>query len=119
MIPEIDIWRAATLMLERYGENAELESGTRQRTRGGRRPRRRRGLAPHHAWRRPARHHDAIRPAELTAEESFRGSKRGDLLVVGMWRCRQSGLSTCKPIPPLCGPLNHAKRKPPLKYEAG
>jgi hypothetical protein len=29
MLPEIDIWRAANLMLERYGENAEIESATR------------------------------------------------------------------------------------------
>jgi hypothetical protein len=29
VIPEIDIWRAATLMLKRYGENAELESARR------------------------------------------------------------------------------------------
>jgi hypothetical protein len=26
VIPEIDIWRAATLMLKRYGENAHMES---------------------------------------------------------------------------------------------
>ena len=29
MIPEIDIWRAATLMLKRYGENALEQSATR------------------------------------------------------------------------------------------
>jgi hypothetical protein len=29
MIPEIDIWRAANLMLKRYGENAQPESATR------------------------------------------------------------------------------------------
>jgi hypothetical protein len=29
MIPEIDIWRAATLMLKRYGEKALEESATR------------------------------------------------------------------------------------------
>ena len=29
MIPDIDIWRAATLMLKRYGENAHKESATR------------------------------------------------------------------------------------------
>ena len=29
MIPEIDIWRAATLMLKRYGEKALGESATR------------------------------------------------------------------------------------------
>jgi hypothetical protein len=29
MIPEIDIWRAATLMLKRYGEKALDESGAR------------------------------------------------------------------------------------------
>jgi hypothetical protein len=26
VIPEIDIWRAAQLMLKRYGDNAEAES---------------------------------------------------------------------------------------------
>ena len=29
MIPEIDIWRAATLMLRRYGDKALEESATR------------------------------------------------------------------------------------------
>jgi hypothetical protein len=29
VIPEIDIWRAATLMLKRYGDNALEESRTR------------------------------------------------------------------------------------------
>ena len=29
MIPDIDIWRAATLMLKRYGEKALEESSTR------------------------------------------------------------------------------------------
>ena len=29
MIPEIEIWRAATLMLKRYGDNAAEESAAR------------------------------------------------------------------------------------------
>ena len=29
MNPDIDIWRAATLMLKRYGENAHKESSAR------------------------------------------------------------------------------------------
>jgi hypothetical protein len=29
VIPEIDIWRAANLMLKRYGENAQAESAAR------------------------------------------------------------------------------------------
>ena len=29
MIPEIDIWRAATLMLKRYGDSARTESAAR------------------------------------------------------------------------------------------
>ena len=29
MIPEIDIWRAAQLMIKRYGDNALEESATR------------------------------------------------------------------------------------------
>jgi len=30
MIPEIDIWRVANLMLKRYGEQAEVESARRR-----------------------------------------------------------------------------------------
>jgi hypothetical protein len=29
VIPEIDIWRVANLMLKRYGDNAEVESTVR------------------------------------------------------------------------------------------
>jgi hypothetical protein len=29
MIPEIDIWRVATLMLKRYGDEADIESAIR------------------------------------------------------------------------------------------
>ena len=29
MIPEIDIWRVATLMLKRYGDQADIESAIR------------------------------------------------------------------------------------------
>ena len=29
MIPEIDIWRVAYLMLKRYGDEADIESATR------------------------------------------------------------------------------------------
>jgi hypothetical protein len=29
VIPEIDIWRVATLMLKRYGDNGEAESARR------------------------------------------------------------------------------------------
>lgn len=29
VIPDVDIWRAATLMLKRYGENAQSESARR------------------------------------------------------------------------------------------
>jgi hypothetical protein len=29
VIPEIDIWRVANLMLKRYGDNAEVESSRR------------------------------------------------------------------------------------------
>jgi hypothetical protein len=29
VIPEIDIWRAAILMLKRYGENAHMQSAAR------------------------------------------------------------------------------------------
>jgi hypothetical protein len=37
LIPEIDIWRAATVMLKRYGERALEVSLARRRTRIGRR----------------------------------------------------------------------------------
>jgi hypothetical protein len=29
VIPEIDIWRAAALMMKRYGDDAQIESGKR------------------------------------------------------------------------------------------
>jgi hypothetical protein len=29
MIPEIDIWRVATLMLQRYGDEADIENAIR------------------------------------------------------------------------------------------
>jgi hypothetical protein len=29
VIPEIDIWRVATLMIKRYGDNADVESARR------------------------------------------------------------------------------------------
>jgi hypothetical protein len=48
VIPEIDIWRAATLMLKRYGEKALEQHHARRRARGRRRSRRRRHLAPDH-----------------------------------------------------------------------
>ena len=76
VIPEIDIWRAATLRLKRYGENAleestkrvdELAAGedydgaeTRRRTRGRRGLRRGGYLAPdHHSCRATRQQHTA------------------------------------------------------------
>jgi hypothetical protein len=56
VIPEIDIWRAANLMLKRYGNKALEESAARANelaAQGG--SPRRCGVAPHHRCRRPAR----------------------------------------------------------------
>jgi hypothetical protein len=67
MIPEIDIWRAASLMLKRYGEKALEESAARAdelfRRAGSRRRRR---VAPNHRRSPPARQHEAVWPAPLT-----------------------------------------------------
>jgi hypothetical protein len=49
MIPDIDIWRVAALMLTRHGDEAMLESApTRPQTRVGRGPRQGGDLASHH-----------------------------------------------------------------------
>jgi hypothetical protein len=45
MIPQIDIWRAATLMLKRYGDKALEESATRADQLDAEGDRRRRNLA--------------------------------------------------------------------------
>jgi hypothetical protein len=59
VIPEIDIWRAAQLMLKRYGDKALEESAARADETHGRRRRQRGGrMAPDHFRRRPAREHD-------------------------------------------------------------
>jgi hypothetical protein len=68
VIPEIDIWRAALVMLKRFGDNAPKESATRPdnlETEGD--SRRCRDLAPDHRCRRAAGEHDADRPGALTA----------------------------------------------------
>jgi hypothetical protein len=52
VIPEIDIWRIANLMLKRYGEEAEVESA--MRFGGG------------HGCDRAARERDSSRPTALT-----------------------------------------------------
>ena len=67
MIPEIDIWRAASLMLKRYGEKALEESTARadelfaEQDHDGAAV-----MAPNHRRRRPARQHNAGRPGPLT-----------------------------------------------------
>ena len=66
MIPEIDIWRAANLMLKRYGERALEESGAGRRARRRRRRQRRTDLAPDHRRDRAARKHNTVRPGPLT-----------------------------------------------------
>jgi hypothetical protein len=66
MIPDIDIWRAASLTLKRYGDKAPEESTARpdelfteQDDDGGAR------VAPSHRRGRPARQSDAGRTATL------------------------------------------------------
>jgi hypothetical protein len=67
MIPEIDIWRAASLMLKRYGEKALEESAVRaDELFAEQASRRRRRVAPDHRGDRPARQHHAVWPAPLT-----------------------------------------------------
>jgi hypothetical protein len=67
MVPKIDIWRAASLMLKRYGANAEIESAIRLYELAAEGDLDGRGLAPHHARRRRACKHGAVRPGGLTA----------------------------------------------------
>jgi len=56
VIPEIDIWRAANLMLNRYGEKAfRGEQHARRRARGRRRSRWRVDVAPDYRRRQAAR----------------------------------------------------------------
>ena len=57
--PEIDIWRAANLMLKRYGEKALEESAARADELAAQDDYWRRRLAPDHRCRRPARQPDA------------------------------------------------------------
>jgi hypothetical protein len=67
LIPEIDIWRAANLVLKRYGEKALEESAARVDQLAGRRRSRRRGdLAPDYRRRRAAREHNTARASALT-----------------------------------------------------
>jgi hypothetical protein len=71
VIPEIDIWRAASLMLKRYGEKALDESALRADELAAQDDYNgaavwRRSMAPHHRRRRPAREHDAIWKAPLS-----------------------------------------------------
>ena len=64
MIPEIDIWRAASLMLKRCGEKALEESAARADELFAEQDHD--GAA---VWRRrspPARQHEAVWPAPLT-----------------------------------------------------
>ena len=59
-MPEIDIWRAALLMLKRFGDKASTESAMRDRQPRDRRRSRRYGdLAPDHRCRRAAGEHNA------------------------------------------------------------
>ena len=69
VIPEIDIWRAANLMLKRYGDKALEESATRadELAAAGDHDGARH-LAPDHRRRRPAREHNTARPAALTGK---------------------------------------------------
>src|SRR4051794_7169214 len=72
MIPDADIWRAATLMLKRYGENAQSESARRANELAAKAIARRGGLAPDHPCRRATREHNTIRPGALSKFSSKR-----------------------------------------------
>jgi hypothetical protein len=63
VISELDIWRAANLLLKRYGDSARAEGTARADAlaEAGNR-----GLAPDHASRRPTREQDPARPGPLT-----------------------------------------------------
>jgi hypothetical protein len=66
VIPEMDIWRAAALMLKRYGEQTLEESAAAgRRARVSRRWQRRGDLAPHYGCRYPARGENPVRPGPL------------------------------------------------------
>jgi hypothetical protein len=74
--PEIDIWRAATLMLKRYGDKALEQSITRaDELAADRRSRRRGHLAPDHRRRRAARQHHAAWTAALIGTHPKRPSR--------------------------------------------
>jgi len=68
VIPDIDIWRAATLMLKRYGERPQRERCARRPARNRRRSQRRDDLAPHYRCRRAARKYDTDRPGALSKQ---------------------------------------------------
>jgi len=76
MIPEIDIWRVANLMLKlrRRGRTGERETG--KRIRGGWRSRGRGGLATDYRRGRAAREYDASRTSALNgrSQRVFQGS---------------------------------------------
>jgi hypothetical protein len=68
MIPEIDIWRVANLMLQRYGDLAEEESARRaDELPRGRGCCGRGGLASGHGCSQATREHDTARAGTLTA----------------------------------------------------
>src|SRR5207237_107344 len=69
VIPEIDIWRAAYLVLRLYGDNAEVESARRADELwddGG--SGRCISLAAHHRCHRAAHEYDASRAGPLTRQ---------------------------------------------------
>jgi hypothetical protein len=66
VIPEIDIWRAATLMLKRYGEKALDESAARADELAAQDNYNGAAVWRRITRRRPAREHDAVWQVPLT-----------------------------------------------------
>jgi len=66
MIPEIDIWRAASLMLKRYGEKALEESAARADELFAEQDHDGAAVLRRIRRSRPARQHEAVWPAPLT-----------------------------------------------------
>jgi len=81
VIPEIDIWRAATLMLKRYGDKALEQSDRRvDEAHSRRRLQWRRYLAPDHRRRRAAHQHHAARTAALIGSMETNSDKLKEIV---------------------------------------
>jgi len=95
VIPEIDIWRAATLMLKRYGDKALEESAARADELAAQDDYKGEAVAPDHRCRRPTREPDASRAAPLTTYSRCAAGQRD-----GAFAC----------TPPPCFPVHGQSR---------